>query len=50
MATAALVVRPEGYAPGFGALSTESLVVFPWDYQTLTEDDRFDVDPDKAGA
>lgn len=50
VATAALVVRPEGYAPGFGALSTESLVVFPWDYQTLTEDDRFDVDPDKAGA
>ncbi len=50
VATAALVVRPEGYAPGFGGLSTESLVVFPWDYQTLTEDDRFDVDPDKAGA
>jgi uncharacterized protein len=50
VSTAALVVRPHGYAPGFSALSTEALVVFPWDYHPVTEDERFDVDPDKAGA
>jgi uncharacterized protein len=50
VSTAALVVRPYGYAPGFSALPTEALVVFPWDYHPVTEDDRFDVDPDKAGA
>ena len=48
--TAALVARPSGYEPDFHALSTDALVVFPWDYDTVTEDDRFDVDPDKAGA
>ncbi|MET0403395.1 MAG: phosphoribosyltransferase family protein [Cystobacter sp.] len=48
--TAALVARPNGYEPDFHALSTDALVVFPWDYDTVTEDDRFDVDPDKAGA
>jgi hypoxanthine phosphoribosyltransferase len=48
--TAALVARPGGFAPGFCALPTEALVVFPWDYEAVTEDDRFDVDPDKAGA
>jgi len=25
-------------------------VVFPWDYEPVTEDARFDVDPEKAGA
>jgi hypoxanthine phosphoribosyltransferase len=48
--TAALVARPGGFAPGFCALPTEALVVFPWDYEAVTEDGRFDVDPDKAGA
>ena len=48
--TAALVSRPGGFAPGFCALPTEALVVFPWDYESVTEDGRFDVDPDKAGA
>ncbi len=48
--TATLVARPEGFVPGFCALSTEALVVFPWDYESVTEDGRFDVDPDKAGA
>lgn len=48
--TAALVARPGGYAPDFCSLSTDSLVVFPWDYEAVTEDGRFDVDPDKAGA
>jgi hypoxanthine phosphoribosyltransferase len=48
--TAVLVSRPEGFAPDFCALSTEALVVFPWDYEAVAEDGRFDVDPDKAGA
>ncbi|PTL76398.1 phosphoribosyltransferase [Vitiosangium sp. GDMCC 1.1324] len=48
--TAALVTRPGGFAPSFCALSTDALVVFPWDYEAVTEDGRFDVDPDKAGA
>ncbi len=48
--TAALVARPGGFAPGFCALPTDALVVFPWDYEAFTEDGRFDVDPDKAGA
>lgn len=48
--TAALVARPGGFAPTFCALPTDVLVVFPWDYEAVTEDGRFDVDPDKAGA
>lgn len=48
--TAALVARPGGFTPSFCALPTEALVVFPWDYEAVTEDGRFDVDPDKAGA
>jgi hypothetical protein len=48
--TATLVARTGGFAPGFSALTTEALVVFPWDYEAVTEDGRFDVDPDKAGA
>lgn len=48
--TAALVARPGGFTPSFCALPTDTLVVFPWDYEDVTEDGRFDVDPDKAGA
>jgi uncharacterized protein len=48
--TAVLVARPDGFRPDHAALSTEGLVVFPWDYEQVTEDARFDVDPDKAGA
>ncbi len=48
--TACLVCREGGYQPTWMALGTEDLVVFPWDYQTVVEDGRFDVDPDKAGA
>ena len=50
VSTAALVARPGGFAPGFCALPTDALVVFPWDYEAVTEDGRFDVDPDKAGV
>ncbi|HZI12803.1 MAG TPA: phosphoribosyltransferase [Myxococcus sp.] len=48
--TACLVARPEGFAPDYCALATAALVVFPWDYEPVTGDARFDEDPDKAGA
>jgi len=48
--TATLVTRAGGFQPGWTALSSAQLVVFPWDYQPVTEDSRFDVDPEKAGA
>lgn len=48
--TAALIVRDEGHRPDFFALAIEDLMVFPWDYEPVVEDGRFDVDPDKAGA
>jgi hypoxanthine phosphoribosyltransferase len=48
--TAALVTRAGGFQPGWTALSSAELVVFPWDYELVSEDDRFDVDPDKAGT
>ncbi len=48
--TATLVTRAGGFQPGWTALSSAELVVFPWDYEPLVEDDRFDVDPEKAGA
>ncbi len=40
--TACLIAREGGYAPDFVALSTDELVVFPWDYQPVVEDGRFD--------
>ncbi|MBJ6761318.1 phosphoribosyltransferase domain-containing protein [Myxococcaceae bacterium JPH2] len=48
--TACLVARPEGFAPEFCAVSTDALIVFPWDYEPVTGDGRFEEDPDKAGA
>lgn len=48
--TAALVRREDGYEPDWSALQTDELVVFPWDYEEVAADGRFDVDPDKAGA
>ena len=48
--TAVLVARPGGFSPDHHALETQGLVVFPWDYEEVAEDARFDVDPDKAGA
>jgi len=48
--TATLVTRAGGFQPGWTALSSAQLVVFPWDYEPVTEDARFDVDPEKAGA
>jgi len=50
VATACLVTKPGGFSPDYSALSTASLIVFPWDYEPATGDARFDEDPDKAGA
>ena len=50
ISTACLVTRAKGYAPDWTGMTTEELVVFPWDYAAVAEDGRFDVDPDKAGA
>ena len=48
--TCCLVARQEGFTPDFSSMTAEHLVVFPWDYEEVAEDGRFDVDPDKAGA
>jgi uncharacterized protein len=40
--TATLVARKGGYAPDWSVIATEELVVFPWDYEPLVEDSRFD--------
>ncbi|CAM4289097.1 phosphoribosyltransferase [Corallococcus exiguus] len=48
--TACLIARPEGFTPDHVGLSTDSLFVFPWDYQPVMGDAHFDDDPDKAGA
>jgi hypothetical protein len=36
-----LLRRPSGYSPDFAALATDELVVFPWDYEPVVEDQRF---------
>lgn len=48
--TATLITREHGFEPDFTAIKSDELYVFPWDYDAVTEDARFDVDPDKAGA
>ncbi len=41
--TAALVTRPEGGGqPDFTAISSQTFFVFPWDYQAVVEDERFE--------
>lgn len=50
VATATLVSRPRGFRPDFAAVMADDFFVFPWDYQPVAQDARFDVDPDQAGA
>jgi len=40
--TATLVAREGAYVPDWTALTTQELVVFPWDYQPVVEDGRFE--------
>ena len=46
--TCALIARPGGFAPDVSAFVTQTFFVFPWDYQSVVEDSRFD--PDTSGA
>ncbi len=48
VATATLVARPDEFTPDFAALHSEVFYVFPWDYQEVVEDARFD--PDMTGG
>ena len=48
--TATLVSRSDGFAPAYVAQVTDALVVFPWDYEPVSQDSRFDVDPGKLGV
>jgi hypoxanthine phosphoribosyltransferase len=50
VSTACLVAQENGYQPGWTSILSDTLVVFPWDYEPMVEDGRFEVDPDKAGA
>jgi hypoxanthine phosphoribosyltransferase len=43
--TATLVCRPEGFSVDFCALRSDALFVFPWDYEDVREDARFDTLP-----
>jgi hypothetical protein len=40
--TAALVTRPKGARPDYTAFVTSKFYVFPWDYQAVVEDERFE--------
>lgn len=48
LATAALLSRPNRFQPDFVSFTEDTFFVFPWDYQTVSQDSRFD--PDLAGA
>lgn len=43
--TAVLLEREGGYTPDWSALESDELVIFPWDYQPLVEDARFEGKP-----
>ncbi|MFO0593736.1 MAG: phosphoribosyltransferase family protein [Myxococcaceae bacterium] len=40
--TAALVARPGRFEPDYVGFTSEDFIVFPWDYQDVVEDRRFD--------
>ena len=42
VATAALVCRPGGFKPSFYARQEDTFFVFPWDYASVVEEQRFD--------
>jgi hypoxanthine phosphoribosyltransferase len=50
VATACLVAKSGRYRPDWTALRSAELICFPWDYEPMAADARFDLDPDKAGA
>ncbi len=48
--TATLLCRDQGAAADWTVLVMEGPLVFPWDYQPVTEDGRFDLSPQPAPA
>ncbi|MFN0061606.1 MAG: phosphoribosyltransferase [Myxococcaceae bacterium] len=42
--TASLIRRIGGFEPDFVGFEDDGLIVFPWDYETVAEDGRFDVE------
>ena len=40
--TATLVARPDGFQPDFAALTSGDVFVFPWDYQHVVDDNRYE--------
>ena len=46
--TACLVARAGGFRPEWTGFSSPDLVIFPWDYESVTEDRRFSVGPERA--
>lgn len=40
--TASLIARPGRFEPDFVAVTSDDFFVFPWDYQDVVEDRRFD--------
>jgi len=46
--TVCLVTRAGGFRPEWTGFSSPDLVIFPWDYEPVTEDRRFSVGPERA--
>lgn len=40
--SAALIARPGRFEPDFAALTSDDFFVFPWDYQVVVDDERFE--------
>ena len=45
--SAALIARPGRFEPDFTALTSDDFFVFPWDYQDVVEDTRFEPKEEK---
>ena len=45
--SAALIARPGRFEPDFAALTSDDFFVFPWDYQDVVEDVRFETAHEK---
>lgn len=45
--SAALIARPGKFEPDFTAITSDEFFVFPWDYQDVVEDVRFEPEPEK---
>lgn len=48
--TLALLAREEGFMPHHVGWVSDEFVVFPWDYEEVTDDARFDIDVDTVGV